>query len=90
MVFDLARGHPARGVEVLHLAGEVRRERRVVEVRDRADAGLAGEQTLPRLLGAHAERGDEPDAGDDDPACHASMLSSVTTMPTIYFACALM
>ena len=45
-----------------------------VEVRDRADAGLAGEQPLPRLVGADADGRDEPDAGDDDPACHVRSL----------------
>ena len=42
---------------------------------DRADARLAGDQPLPVVLGADAERRDQADAGDDD-ASHVALPRS--------------
>ena len=56
-------------VEVLHLAGDLRRKAGRVEARDASDAGLAGEDCRPRLGDADADGRDDAETGDDDATC---------------------
>ena len=68
--------HPPRGLEVdvlrdfeiLHLAGEVDREVRRVELRDLGRAGLTRDERGPRVLDGVAERAHHPETRHDDPA----------------------
>ena len=55
------------GVEVGDLAGNLGGEPGRVEGLDAADPGAPGDEVLPGRLDPGPERGDEPQAGDDDP-----------------------
>jgi len=55
-----------RGVETLHLAGDVHGEHARVEVGDRGDATSAGADRVPALGSAVAYRRDRAHPGDDD------------------------
>src|SRR5438067_923293 len=71
--------HESSGVESLDLTGDAARQILRVEARDGPYATLAGDRRLPRLLRADPQRGDQPDAGDDDSAfdsVHASLNGS--------------
>ena len=59
---------PHRRIEVLDLAGERDGEVRRVELRDRAGAGLPGDERRPRRLEVVSERCHHAEAGDDNPA----------------------
>ncbi len=57
--------HVMGRVEVLHLGGDRRLEGRGVELRDRADAGLATDDGSPGGGNVVPNGGDQPEAGDD-------------------------
>ena len=63
--------HVLEGIEVLDLAGDRRFEAGRIEARYRADAALAREDAIPRLLHRGSEGADHADAGNDDPAPRA-------------------
>ena len=54
----------------LDLAQRLGRRLGVAESCGGRDAVLAGAQTLPDRIDLAAERGDQPQAGDDDPLAH--------------------
>ena len=54
-------------VEVVHLAGDLRRDPRRIEGLDPADAGAAGDEVRPARGDVVAERREESHARDDDP-----------------------
>ena len=64
-VLHVLRVDPERRIEI-DFAGDARRERRRVELRDGADAGTAGFQRGEVVLAADAVRAESADAGDDD------------------------
>src|SRR5207244_7520989 len=66
----LLRRQPLRHVEVLHLARDLRWERRRVEARDPRDARAAGENAVPRRGDADADGRHDTESGDDDAARH--------------------
>src|SRR5439155_637644 len=53
-------------IEVAHLARDRRLEAGRVKPRDPTDPAPPGADAFPRLLDRRAERGDHPDARDDD------------------------
>jgi hypothetical protein len=57
---------PVLDLETLDLAGEAAGEGGRVELGDAGDAGTPGEQVLPALGNAVADRADQAEAGDDD------------------------
>ena len=68
---ELAGGlgrHPGERVEVVDLGGDLRAERRRVEAVDALDRGAARAQARPERVDAGADRGDQADARDPDPA----------------------
>src|SRR6185503_20413126 len=74
-LLDFLLLHPVERIEALHLAGEPRRMLRSVEQRDGAGARSAGQEGLPGLLRADADRGHEPHARHYDPAlCHCDLV----------------
>src|SRR5207237_10025554 len=67
-LLDLFLLDPILGVETGDLARDPAGVCACVELGDRADAGAAFDEALPRRLIADAERGDHPESGDDDAA----------------------
>ena len=64
-VLHVLRIDPERRIEI-DLAGDARRKRGGVELRDGADAGAAGFQRGEVIFAADAVRAESADAGDDD------------------------
>ena len=64
-LLDVLAVDPSQRVEGLDLAGKSRGVSCCVKQRDGRDPGAAGEDALPRLLGADAERRYKSDAGHD-------------------------
>ena len=64
-LLDVLAVDPPQRVEPFHLAGKSRGVAGGVKQRDRRDPGSSGEDALPRLVGADAERRDQPNAGHD-------------------------
>src|SRR5262249_23389049 len=69
-VLQLALVEPLAGIPAFDLARELRSEVSTVELRDRASAVLAADQTRPCSFEIVADRRDEADAGNYD-ATHA-------------------
>ena len=85
-LLDVLLLHPAQRVEALHLAGEAGGVLGGVEEGDGAGARPAGQEALPGLLGADAERGHEPDARHHDPAlCHCDLAFRTRGAGGAYF-----
>ena len=72
---DLALVDVLLGVEAPDLGGDVHALVAVVEARDLADAGLAGDERAPHLVDVAAEWRHDAEAGDDDSpgCCHRSL-----------------
>jgi hypothetical protein len=62
------RGQVGGDVEVLHFAGNLRLERRGIELRDAADPALSGKQVVPGFGNAIPNRRDKSQTGDDHTA----------------------
>src|SRR5213082_313806 len=65
-----------RRVEGLHFARELHGALRRVEARDRPRPGAAGQQAVPGALDIGAQRRQEPEARDRDPARHPAISPS--------------
>ena len=53
-------------LEAVDLARDLRGDGLVIELRDGADAGFAVDQAFPACFRIEADRGDHPDAGDNN------------------------
>ncbi len=60
--------NPLEGIEVLDLSGDLAIEVRGIEMRNRPDAALPGDEVLPAFLRADAQRADQSNARNDYPA----------------------
>src|SRR5437763_12499943 len=74
-LLDLFLVDPRAGIEPAHLAGDLAGELAGIELGDPADAGAPLDEPLPGGLVADAQRGDHPDAGDDDASLFQSRLA---------------
>ena len=63
---------PLRGIEPLHLTGELRRELARVEQRYWRGAALAGQERRPGLLSALPDRRQKTDPGNNDTSLHGT------------------
>src|SRR5208282_2964694 len=64
----LRRWEGGRGIEIFHLAGNLRVERRRVERADAVNAALPGDEVVPKDVGLVSQRRDHTKAGDDHAA----------------------
>ncbi|CFP59774.1 Uncharacterised protein [Bordetella pertussis] len=67
-------GHVLGDVEILDLAGDVRRQRGRVETGDAADAGTSVDDIVPGAGNVVAHGANDTQAGDDDSSLHGRLL----------------
>src|SRR5581483_5192807 len=76
-LLDVLRRDVLRRIEITHFARDPRREAAGVEMRDRADAALAGEDVSPRGRDVVADRRNHPESGYHDAFRIGSFHTSV-------------